>query len=104
MRARGPGGIPQELGTFWLNDGALGGPRGGVLLDSATQNVKASMFLGKETHLKFLPKEVQNAFILGLPWWLSGKESACQCRKHEFVPIWEDPTRHGPTKPVSHNH
>ena len=21
-----------------------------------------------------------------LPWWLSGKESACQCRRHEFYP------------------
>ena len=21
---------------------------------------------------------------IGLPWWLSGKESACQCRRHEF--------------------
>ena len=22
--------------------------------------------------------------VLGLPWWLSGKESACQCRRHMF--------------------
>ena len=22
----------------------------------------------------------------GLPWWLSGKESACQCIRHEFDP------------------
>ena len=22
----------------------------------------------------------------GLPWWLRGKESACQCRRHEFDP------------------
>ena len=22
----------------------------------------------------------------GLPWWLSGKESACQCRRHQFNP------------------
>ena len=22
----------------------------------------------------------------GLPWWLSGKESICQCRSHEFSP------------------
>ena len=22
----------------------------------------------------------------GLPWWLSGKESACQCRGHGFDP------------------
>ena len=23
---------------------------------------------------------------LGLPWWLSGKESACQCRRHRLDP------------------
>ena len=23
---------------------------------------------------------------LGLPWWLSGTESACQCRRHRFSP------------------
>ena len=22
----------------------------------------------------------------GLPWWLSGKESPCRCRRHEFDP------------------
>ena len=22
----------------------------------------------------------------GLPWWLSGKESTCQCRRHGFDP------------------
>ena len=25
-------------------------------------------------------------FPSGLPWWLSGKESACQCRIHRFYP------------------
>ena len=24
--------------------------------------------------------------LQGLPWWLSGKESACQCRRHGFDP------------------
>ena len=34
--------------------------------------------------------------ITGLPWWLSGKESACQCRRHKFnpwvrkIPCWEN--------------
>ena len=23
---------------------------------------------------------------MGLPWWLSGKESACQCKGYEFDP------------------
>ena len=26
--------------------------------------------------------------ILGLPWWLSSKESACQCRRHRLDP-WD---------------
>src|SRR5574340_1093436 len=26
------------------------------------------------------------AVAVGLPWWLSGKESACQCRRHRFDP------------------
>ena len=25
-------------------------------------------------------------FMCGLPWWLSGKQSACQCRRHRFDP------------------
>ena len=24
--------------------------------------------------------------LMWVPWWLSGKESACQCRRHEFDP------------------
>ena len=23
---------------------------------------------------------------MGLPWWLSNKESFCQCKRHRFVP------------------
>ena len=30
---------------------------------------------------------------LGLPWWLSGKESACQCRIHKFDP-WSKKISH----------
>ena len=33
-----------------------------------------------------------NIINWGLPWWLSGKESACQYRRHRFNPwVWEDP-------------
>ena len=29
---------------------------------------------------------------MGLPWWLSVKETACQCRKHRFDPwVWKTP-------------
>ena len=30
--------------------------------------------------------QVLTGWVLGLPWWLSGKESACQCRRCEFDP------------------
>ena len=34
---------------------------------------------------------------LGLPWWLSGKESACQCRRHRRCGsgpcVWKSPWR-----------
>ena len=41
---------------------------------------------------------------LRLPWWLSGKESPCQRRRHRFT-LWsgEDPTRCGATEAVRHN-
>ena len=29
---------------------------------------------------------------MGLPWWLSDKESTCQSRRHRLDPwVWEDP-------------
>ena len=32
------------------------------------------------------------SIYLGFPWGLSGKESACQCRRPRFSPwVWEDP-------------
>ena len=27
-----------------------------------------------------------NTYLTGLPWWFHGRESACQCRRHEFEP------------------
>ena len=40
----------------------------------------------------------------GLLWWLSGKESTCQCRRHRFNP-WSRKTPHccGAAKTVYHN-
>ena len=29
--------------------------------------------------------------MTGLPWWLHGKESTCQCRRHVQSLDWEDP-------------
>ena len=37
-----------------------------------------------------------SSFSVGLPWWLSGKESALQCRRCEFDPwVGEDPLEKG---------
>ena len=41
----------------------------------------------------------------GLPWWLDGKESTCQCRKLQVQSLaQEGPTVRGVTKLMSHNH
>ena len=29
---------------------------------------------------------MEYSWLAGLPWWLRGKESACQCRRHGFDP------------------
>ena len=57
--------------------------------------------------------------VFGLPWWLSGKESACHCRRHRFDPwvrkiLWRrtlKPTpvslpgeSHGQRSPVGYSH
>ena len=44
-------------------------------------------------------------YKIGLPWWLSGKASACQCRRHR-LDLWsgENPTCHGVTKPVGRSY
>ena len=47
-----------------------------VLYSRNQHNIKA-IFLQLKNKLK--KKEV-------LPWWLSGEESTCQCRRHEFDP------------------
>ena len=49
--------------------------------------------------------EVQIKPVLGLPWWLSGQESACQCRGHGFKP-WCRKIPHAvkQLKPTCHNY
>ena len=37
----------------------------------------------------YMEERCKNRYCLrsfGLPWWLSGKESTCQCRRHKFDP------------------
>ena len=40
----------------------------------------------KEPQFLLGPVNCREVNIWGLPLWLSGKESACQCRRHEFNP------------------
>ena len=43
--------------------------------------------LGKKTSIQIQEVlRIANKMLPGFPWWLSGKESACQCRKHGFNP------------------
>ena len=47
-----------------------------------------------------------NTCAAGLPWWLSGKESTCHCRRHRFSP-WSGKIPHacqGAAKLVHHNY
>ena len=39
----------------------------------------------------------------GLPWWLSGKESTCQSRRHGSIPSLGRSICRGVAKPMSHN-
>ena len=41
--------------------------------------------LYQEEILKLYSTILRKGF-LGLPWWCSGQESACQCRGHRFEP------------------
>ena len=39
-----------------------------------------------------------NRKFIGLPWWLSGKESTCQCRRHGFS-LWSRKIPHAAEQP-----
>ena len=41
------------------------------------------LFLSIISHLPPIPPHIKNV-SWGLCWWLSGKKSACQCRRHGF--------------------
>ena len=50
-------------------------------------------YLGCFQVLAIMNKAVVNT-VCGLPWWLSGKESTCQCRRCRFTPwVWKIPWR-----------
>ena len=53
--------------------------------------ITTRLTLGEETALLFIchlknTENPKNDTLLGLPWWLSSEEFACQCRRHRFDP------------------
>ena len=49
------------------------------------RQITSSLWTSKSSSHKVLMKT--NWENTGLPWWLSGKESACQCKRHGFH-VW----------------
>ena len=47
----------------------------------------------KRSSWKITLETIQNENQKGLPWWLSGKEFTCQCRRHGFDP-WSSKVPH----------
>ena len=53
----------------------------------------------------YMPATPPSKISLGIPWWLSGKESTCQSRRHGFDPrVRRDPTCRKAAKPEHHNY
>ena len=52
--------------------------------------------------IKQMKQFLFRVFLNSTSRWLSGKESACQCRTHGSL-VWEDPTCCETTKPIFHN-
>ena len=91
----------KRMNTVKMASGAYGTPPNRLLLYRAPRRGRekgveilfeknmAENFpnLGKKTSIQTQEiLRIANKMLLGLPWWLSGKESACQCRKHGFNP------------------
>ena len=55
--------------------------------------IRLDLPVGKILCLKYLMCLKNHKQFFGLPWWLSSKEYACQCRRHRQVQCvnWEDP-------------
>ena len=57
-----------------------------VLLVAVLCNFNASIYTVSPNYPGFFICKFTYSlkFICGLPWWLSGKEFACRCRRHRF--------------------
>ena len=58
----------------------------------------------KKTTKVLSRKKMSRKGNVQLPWWLSGKESACQCRRDGLDLIREDHTCCGAAKPMNDNY
>ena len=59
----------------------------------------------KQSNVKNLKRVTYFKTCIGLPWWLSGKGSVCQCRGHRFDPgSGKNPTCHGAARSVRENY
>ena len=74
------------------------------MTQSITEGSKHFLHIGIHSHLAQLPfmwfylppipLNIGTLWHNRFPWWLSGKESACQCRKHKFNPsVGKNPWR-----------
>ena len=60
-----------------------------VLLESKLQNNAhdvISLYKERREHTRYTLFICCIYILKGLPWWLSGKESACQCRSLDLIP------------------
>ena len=60
-------------------------------MEKALDNSQHSLMT--KTLSKLVIKSLSPSLLSGLPWWFSGKESACQCRRHRFNP-WSEKIPH----------
>ena len=78
-----------QLGTLWWPTWVGSGWQGGLRERGATYTYVWFMFdvWQKPTqYCKAISLQLRGRGYMGLPWWLRGKESACQCRRRGFNP------------------
>ena len=66
-----------------------------VIITNTKKNVLVKMLRKWNSHTLLVGVFLhRNSHFVGHPWWLSGKESICQCGRCEFNPRdWEDPLK-----------
>ena len=62
------------------------GTSGNISGDTAPTSKKETTKCEKTHFYSRSHPNASTSILYGLPWWLSGKESACQCSRHGFNP------------------